>query len=319
MEKIKVTSENSGERLDKFLLNYMAGLSRAKIQQAIKQGLITVNSKNVAPHYFLKEGDEIIISISTTEKFDSKDGKIRAKEMLCVMSYDLSDLIISKTKDYLVINKLAGIAVHGAPHIHETTVVDLILEKYPEVAKVGPDPDRPGVVHRLDKDVSGLMVIARSQNAFDGLSLQFKERTIEKKYIALVYGKMEKDEGIIDFPIERKTEGFKMAARPKGGEGKRAITEFKTIKTYFHYTLLELKIITGRTHQIRVHLNAFGHPIVGDNLYSTRKFRDKNRELGLGRIFLIATELSFTDLGGKRVKFKIDLPDELTALLKKIR
>jgi len=232
---------------------------------------------------------------------------------------------IHENNNFLVINKPAGLLTHGADHIKEPTLVDQLLNKYPELAKIGEDPNRPGIMHRLDKQVSGLMVIAKTQDAFDHLKQQFQNRTVTKIYTALVYGKIEKDEDEINFPIQRKRTGHKMAALPataKGKpteEGRRAITEFEVLQKFINYTLLKVKIKTGRTHQIRVHLTAYGHPVVGDDLYSTKKTREKNKKLNLGRIFLTANELSFMDLNEKQKTFKINLQEELKKFLQQIK
>ena len=232
---------------------------------------------------------------------------------------------IFENNKFLIINKPAGLLVHGANHIKEPTLADQLLKKYPELAKVGEDPCRPGIMHRLDKQVSGLMAVAKTQIAFNHLKKQFQDRTITKIYTALVYGKIERDEDEINFPIQRSSKGHKMAALPlttKGQatqEGRQAITEFEVIKRFINYTLLKVKIKTGRTHQIRVHLSAYGHPVVGDDLYGTRKTKEKNKKLNLGRIFLVANKLSFIDLNGKQKTFKIDLPEELKNFLKKIK
>lgn len=232
---------------------------------------------------------------------------------------------IYETDDYLVINKPAGLLTHGAPHIKEETLADQLLADYPSIKKVGEDPYRPGIMHRLDKLASGLLVIAKNQTAFDHLKQQFQKRLITKIYTALIYGRIKRDEGEINFPIQRSRKGYKMAALPlttKGeptADGRRAITEFVVEKRYINYTLLKVKIKTGRTHQIRCHLSAYGHPIVGDDLYDTKKTREKNKKLNLGRLFLVARELSFKDLSGQTKTFKIDLPPELKEFLKIIK
>ncbi|MBU4257145.1 RluA family pseudouridine synthase [Patescibacteria group bacterium] len=232
---------------------------------------------------------------------------------------------IYEDNNYLIINKPAGLLVHGAEHINEPALSDQLLEKYPELAKIGEDPSRPGIMHRLDKQVSGLMAIAKTQEAFDHLKKQFKKRTVDKKYIALVYGRIARDEGVIDFPIERSGRSGRMAALPKTvkGElelrGRRAVTEFEVKQRFINYTLLKIKIKTGRTHQIRVHMSAYGHPVVGDDLYGTKKTREKNKKLNLGRIFLAASELSFDDLAEKRRHFKAGLPEELNMFLQKLK
>ncbi len=248
--------------------------------------------------------------------------------------------IIFEDENYLVINKPAGLAVHQGGNIAEETLADLLLEKYPDIAQVGDDPVRPGIVHRLDKEVNGLMVVAKNNNSFLDLKDQFKNREVFKSYTALVHGQLAKEEDKINFTIKRSSSGHKMAAMPLNTEdlltrrtpqsrdrgniegvfkAKEAITEFKVIKKLINYTLVKVNIKTGRTHQIRVHFFAYGHPLVGDNLYSTRKTKEKNKKIDLKRIFLIADELSFKDLDGKKKKFSLDLPTELQAILKELK
>ena len=230
-------------------------------------------------------------------------------------------LIIKKTKEYLIINKPAGLIVHGALHIKEPGLADELIKKFPKIKKVGDDPARPGIVHRLDKPASGLMVVAQTNDSFDNLKKQFQKRTVAKYYIALVYGQIKADEGVIDFPIYRSKGGYKMVALPrtvkreKNPLGRAALSEFEVIKRYINYTLLRVRIKTGRTHQIRVHMAAYGHPVVGDDLYGTIKTKIKNQKLGLGRIFLHAYRLEFDNLRGERKKYEIELPAELIELL----
>jgi len=244
--------------------------------------------------------------------------------------------IISETKDYLVIDKPAGLAVHGGGNLKEATLVDWLLTKYPKIKKVGDDPSRPGLVHRLDKDVSGLMVIAKNQESFLNLKDQFKDREVNKQYLALVHGKLSRDEGTIDFPITRSQAGYKMAALPANTtdllrrrhpsgrdqgnieswlKSRLALTEFKVLKRFINYTFLRVKIKTGRTHQIRVHFFALGHPLAGDDLYCTKKSKEKNKKLNLGRVFLVADHLSFRDLKKQKQDFTIDLPPTLSTAL----
>jgi len=311
---IKITEENSGQRLDKFLTDSgLLKLSRSQTQKLIKQGLITINNLIVSSHYLLKPGDAINIvkNLAPDKKLIDK------KKFAAAPNHKIK--IIHETDEFLVINKPAGLAVHGQANY---TLADWLLEKYPNIKKIGDDPERPGIVHRLDKDVSGLMVVAKTQTAFNNLKKQFQNRTIKKEYTALVYGKIMKDSAIINFPIKRAREGYKMAAMPatiKGESseaGRMAETEFRIMKRLINYTLLKVKIKTGRTHQIRVHLNAYDHPIVGDNIYSTAKTRILNKKLGLNRIFLIADRLSFIGLTGAKQDYKIGLTDELKNILK---
>ena len=249
---------------------------------------------------------------------------------------NVEPIIISETDDYLVINKPAGLAVHGGGNLKEATLADWLVFSYPKIKTVGDDQTRPGLVHRLDKDVSGLMVVAKTTASFDALKSQFKDREVNKEYTALVHGQIVKDEDIIDFPIVRSQAGYKMAAVPAGAEdlltkskpqgrdqgnisswfkSRTALTEFDVIQRFVNYTLLHIKIKTGRTHQIRVHFFAYGHPLVGDDLYQNKKSKSKNKKLQLGRVFLVADHLNFRDLQGKIQKFKIDLPAELQSFL----
>ncbi len=240
--------------------------------------------------------------------------------------------IISDNKDYLVLNKESGVIIHPGSGIKEKTLIEEIVEKYPEIKNVGDDVKRPGIVQRLDKEASGLMVIAKNTTFFEYLKKQFQDRKVKKEYTALVYGQIAKEKDIIDFPIKRASSGHKMAAMPKTNVGspqnarsrgnlvaslraKDAITEFSIIKRYINYTLLKITIETGRTHQIRVHMLAYGHPLVGDHLYSTKKTRIKNKKINLGRIFLNATKLSFKDRNNKTQSFSIDLPENLEKTL----
>ena len=312
----KITQENSGQRLDKFLVKSGAlpGMTRNQIQKLIKQKLVRVGGLAVSPHYNLKAGEAINLIEQTAETTAPASPK-ETRE-----NYNIS--IIDQTAEFLVINKPAGLVVHGASG---DTLADWLKEKYPKIKKVGDDPERPGLVHRLDKDTSGLMVIAKTQDSFNNLKKQFQDRTIDKQYAALAYGKIQKDSGVINFPVARAKDGYKMAALPltvKGqlsDRGRPAETRFWVMKKFINYTLLKIKIITGRTHQIRVHLAAYDHPLVGDNIYGTAKTRAANKKLGLNRIFLIADRLAFTDLAGEPKSYKINLSQDLKNILKQTK
>lgn len=313
----KIKKEQIGERLDKLSKNLLPDLSRSYIQKLIKNGDITVDGKIVSPHHFLKINEKISIKKTNI----SKSQEIKTVEKPTVFKLK----VIDDTKEYLIVNKPAGIPAHGADHIREIALADLIIAKYPEIKKIGEDPSRPGIVHRIDKEVSGLLVIPKTQESFDNLKKQFKNRTVKKQYTALVYGQIKKDEDTINFPIKRSETGHRMSALPlnvggkKNAEGRQAVTEFKLIKRYINYTLLKVYIKTGRTHQIRVHMSAFGHPIVGDNLYSTKKTRELNKKINLGRIFLFADELSFKDLKGIIQTYRTEMPPELKNFMKKVK
>jgi 23S rRNA pseudouridine1911/1915/1917 synthase len=249
--------------------------------------------------------------------------------------------IVGETANYIVVEKPAGVLVHPTQANEKDTLIDFVLKMYPEVGRVGdhhltPDPSplkgegefaRPGVVHRLDKEASGLLVIARTQKMFEHLKKQFQDRTVEKEYLVLVYGKMALEHGIIDFDIDRGKDG-RMVSRPKTNKlsvakadkvqpGKEAITEYFLEKQIGRFALLRVKIHTGRMHQIRAHMFAFNHPVVGDKLYCNKKLIKKN-EPKLDRLFLHAARLCFGELGGERVCFESQMPEELSGFLRDI-
>lgn len=237
--------------------------------------------------------------------------------------------IIYKDKDLIVVNKPAGISVHGGETIRGETLVDFLLENFPEIKNVGDLPYktasgslktdttyRPGIVHRLDKDTSGVMVVARNQKSFEILKKIFKERKAEKKYLALLCGKLNKKSGAIEEPIGRLVKNpFKRGvASPKSAiRGARsAFTEYKVKKEYERYSLVEFTPKTGRMHQIRVHAKAIGNPIACDKIYGGGKNCCPE---GLNRMFLHAKSLSFSFSEGKRLSFEADLPEDLEITL----
>jgi len=299
--KITIKPTDKIDRLDKFITNKLPDLSRAFIQKQIKDGSITVNSDKTTAHYKPSTGD--IIEIAKTEQ--TKPSLSPNKDV----QFD----VIDETADYIVINKPAGLVVHPAHGVHEPTLTDGLLAKYPEIAKVGENELRPGIVHRLDREASGLMVIARTQKMFDHLKKQFQERAIEKEYIGLVHGIIEDEDGTIDTPIGRsQTKDGRMAAHPEKQEkDKDAKTEFEVEERIKNYTLLKVKILTGRSHQIRVHLNSIQHPVVGDTLYTNKRIKHAD----LNRLFLHASKLGFDDLDSERKEFESDLPEELINFL----
>ena len=235
--------------------------------------------------------------------------------------------IVQVEKDYIVVEKPAGVLTHPTQAMEKDTLINVLLKKYRGIKKVGDSPERPGIVHRLDKEASGLLVVARTQKMFEHLKQQFQDRTIEKEYIVLVYGKMFKEHGVIDFAIDRGKEG-RMVSQPKtdllsvdkvgsAQPGKEAITEYFLEKTIGRFSLLRVKIHTGRMHQIRAHMFAFNHPVVGDTLYLNRKLVKKNQPK-LDRMFLHSTRLCFSDLAGEKKCFESQMPEELERYLKDI-
>lgn len=220
--------------------------------------------------------------------------------------------VIYEDPDVLVIVKPAGLLVHKVlGKEEEVTLADLLVERYPEIKGVGEKPERPGIIHRLDKDVSGLMVVARNQAAFEFMKKQFQERTMKKEYIALVHGNLSKDEDTIRLKIARSREKARMVARPENQEGRDAVTHYTVLDRWRNYDLVNIKIETGRTHQIRVHFHALGHPLVGDPLYKIRGIKPK----ALGRVFLHATKLTLTLPSGEVKTFDSPLPQDLADVL----
>lgn len=310
--KYKVKKEKTGVRLDLFLVE-KTKKTRGEVQKLIQDGNILVSGKSKSNHYALKEGEEVEV----------KKVKIKKSESLADKEKNIS--VVFENSEFLVVNKPAGLIVHGAPHIKEPTLADWLIKKYPEIKKVGEDKARPGIMHRLDKDASGLMVIAKTNETFKSLKKQFQDRKVEKEYTALVYGSVAKENDKINFSIKRSAGGHRQAAVPEGYnfkenflELREAFSEFKVIKRFVNYTLLSVKISSGRKHQIRVHMFAYGCPLVGDDLYSTKKTREMNRANKLGRIFLVASNLSFYDLSGAKQSFSVKLPQELENFLASI-
>ncbi len=229
--------------------------------------------------------------------------------------------IIEQTDDYVVIIKPAGLLVHPADSSpDEPTLVDWLVKKFPQIKTVGDEPElRPGIVHRLDREASGLMVIALNQKTFDALKVQFQDRTIEKEYLVLVHGKMLRDFGEINLPIGRMSRGGRMAAHSSNyEEGNEARTEYFVEKRFSTTTLLRVHIHTGRTHQIRVHMFSLQHPVVGDTLYPLKKFGKTKMGKAFPlppRLCLHAARLAFTDKTGARKEYLAELPPDFANYL----
>lgn len=231
----------------------------------------------------------------------------------------LEPRIITETPNYLVLDKPSGLLVHEANHHPGAkTLVGWLREHYPDVAGVGEETDRPGIVHRLDMDVSGVMVVARTQQMYDHLKQQFQNHEVQKTYLALVHGVPGKPDGTISFPLGRsRRNAGRMASQPLPTEKTReAVTHFAVQEQFTHLTLLEVTIETGRTNQIRAHLLAFGLPIVGDTVYASKSVKQK---VALDRPFLHSWKLGFTDLDNTPKHFEAPLPEALRRTLDTIR
>lgn len=314
MQDIQVTIEYRGKRLDKFLVEKMASLTRGEIIRMIKSGAVEVNAKKAKPSYILR-GDEYVFI-----------GEYRDRSQDILPNRNLVIEVAEGMEDFIVINKQRGLQVHPSHRERKNTLVNALLARFPEIRNVGEDEERPGIVHRLDKDTTGLLIVARNQKAFEALKVLFGQKKIQKTYYALVFGIFEEKKGEIDAPIARATSYTKqkIAFGKYKGDARDACTEYEVIKEYKLANSTEISLMkvmpkTGRTHQIRVHMAHKGHPLVGDERYYT-----KNEKKILNTIpkiydpqtfYLHAKNISFT-LDGKKYHFTIDLPDRFDALLK---
>lgn len=314
-----ITTEQAGERLDK-VLALVASASRAEVQKWVDAGMVLLDEKTAKKSSVkVKEGQSMTWEPApSTAKEEAIE--IEKEDPKGVNTFGIQ--VVAEENDYIVINKPMGLLVHPTDADESNTLARWITETYPEIAKVGEDVRRPGIMHRLDKDASGLMVIARTQKMYDHLKMQFQSRQVHKVYAVLVQGTIETDHDVITFEIDRGRDG-KMAARPhidtlklknigKVQEGKEAITEFDVLERYANSTLLKVKIHTGRTHQIRVHMFAYAHPVVGDTIYQQKRDQYKEKMV---RLFLHASELGFTDLSGGEQVYTSVLPKDLQAYL----
>ncbi|WHE07971.1 RluA family pseudouridine synthase [Thermoanaerobacterium thermosaccharolyticum] len=257
-DKINIIAEKDDvdKRIDSFLASEL-DYTRSYLKKLILNGLVKVNGSSIKPNYKLKEGDSVDVNIPEAEKID-------------LMPENIPLDIIYEDDDIIVINKPQGMVVHPAPGNYSGTLVNALLYHCKNLSGINGEL-RPGIVHRLDKDTSGVMVVAKNDKAHLDLSNQIKERTILKKYIAIVEGVIKDDEGSIEAPIGRDhVERKKMAVTE---DGRYALTLYKVLERYKNNSLIEATIKTGRTHQIRVHMSYIGHPIVGDEVYGYKKQR----------------------------------------------
>jgi 23S rRNA pseudouridine1911/1915/1917 synthase len=293
---IEFKGEGGAVRLDVFLADKVPGLTRSQLKRLIDDGNVRVRGETRRAGYKLRTGDVIEIAYEVREEKG-------------LVPQDLPLKILYRDEDVIVLDKPSGLVVHpGAGHA-EGTLANALVYHFPEIATVGP-PDRPGIVHRLDQGTSGVMVVARSARAYDSLTRQFRRHEVWKTYLGLAYGRIAAPEGRINWPLGRHvTEGKKISVRSR--HPKPAETFFTVLQTFKDATLLEIRPVTGRTHQIRVHLAAAGHPIIGDYLYG-RETKGKKAP----RLFLHAHTLSFIHpAAGQRLEFASPLPAELESLL----
>ena len=288
-----------GQRVDRYIVSVLDNISRAAVQQLIADGKILVNGRISKPGYILRAGDEVRILQDIAESPISI-----AKPRLIPLD------IVYEDEDLLVVNKAAGMVVHPAPGHTDDTLVNALLARYPDLQ--GVEGLRPGIVHRLDKDTSGLIIVAKNVRTQAALIEQMKRHQIVKRYLALVEGVVSLDHGSIDAPIGRDPRHRqRMAVMATGG--REARTHFRVLERFHQHTLLLLELETGRTHQIRVHLKAIGHPVVGDPVYGSGNTRGN---LSLKRQFLHAYQLTFAHPStGKILELEAPLPEDLKAVL----
>ena len=284
-----------GERLDKYIAA-QCQISRSYAQKLIDDGQVAVNGHAAKASQKLNTGDNIVVSIPPPSPISLAPEDIPLK-------------VVYEDKDLIVVDKPAGLLVHPAAGQHTGTLVNAILARCPDLGEINGSV-RPGIVHRLDKDTSGVMMVAKNDAAQRSLSRQIKQRSIKKGYLALVLGHLTPERGAIDAPIGRHPKDRKRMAVVSGG--REARTEYKVIKYFDDYTLVEAMPETGRTHQIRVHFAAIGHPIFGDHIYGKRSPL-------LGRQFLHAHRLGFKlPSSGEFVEFRAELPPDLEEVLKQL-
>jgi 23S rRNA pseudouridine1911/1915/1917 synthase len=298
-EIIDLTVSEGDERIDRYVAQQRPDLSRAYVQKLIDDGLVTVNGRGVRASYRVRVDDHIAL-------------RIPPPALLAAQPEAIPLAIIYEDADVLVIDKPAGLVVHPAPGHASGTLVNAVLAHSPEMRSTGEDAERPGIVHRLDKDTSGLLVVAKNELSLRFLSSQFKERTTEKTYIALLHGHLSPARGEIDAPIGRDPRFRQRMAVVAGGRS--AQTGYRVIRYAGAFTLVEAMPHTGRTHQIRVHFASIGHAVAGDPVYGRRQPLP-----GLTRQFLHATRLRIRlPSSGELHEFSSPLPADLAAVLSKM-
>jgi 23S rRNA pseudouridine955/2504/2580 synthase len=289
MFSIEVTPELAGTRIDKFLCKEF-DISFGVAQKIIREKKVKVNGARVDAAYRLEEQDQIDVhaDLKGREEIHAKKTKISDEKMKKFLSW-----IIFEDENMLAINKPSGLATQGGSGI-DFSVDDFVMAK------------KWQLVHRLDKDTSGILLIAKNAKTAELLTAAFKNKTIEKTYLALVYGVIGKDEGVINIPLRKKMSGKNEKVVPDFEEGKEAITKFKILRRYGDFTLVQLSPLTGRTHQLRVHCKELGHPILNDVKYGSLKVLRKDL---CKRLCLHAYKIQLADYFGKELKLETDLPE----------
>ena len=303
-----ISPEQAGQRLDAFLASQIEGWSRARLQRLIEAEDALVNRKPAKASYKLREHDELEVELISPAITSFTPEAIPIE-------------IVHEDDTLVVVNKPAGLVVHPAAGIQSGTLANALAHHFQQLPNAS--SVRPGIVHRLDRDTSGLLVVAKTESALENLSDQFRARTVYKLYAALVHGRVPSDSGRIEQPLARDPSNRTRMAVVRGGRS--ALSTYRVNRRFNRFTLLDVELKTGRTHQIRVHLAWAKHPVVGDEVYgggrdnTIQNPRLKSHIRSLGRHFLHAERLAFTHPAtGERVQFHSPLPPELSSLLSEI-
>lgn len=296
--EIEVIIHEESGRIDKVLNERLKDYSRSQIQQWIKDGQVSVAEQPIKANYKVSKGDQILIRIPEPEELE-------------LLPEDLHLDIVYEDEDVVVVNKPQGMVVHpSAGHSHGT-LVNGLLHQIKNLSTIN-DVVRPGIVHRIDKDTSGLLMVAKNDQAHEALAKQLKDKTSLRKYVALVHGEIPHEKGRIEAPIGRSKVDRKLQAVIEGG--KEAVTHFEVLERFTGFTLIELQLETGRTHQIRVHMQYIGYPVAGDPLYGPKKTIKGNGQ------FLHAKLLGFTHpKTGESLVFEAPLPEIFQKTLQQLR
>lgn len=310
----EIFDESNGKRLDVFLLEIMdeEGYSRTAIKKYIESGSVIIDSLPIVkPAFILKTGMKGEIIIPEKPIIHSS----------LPIAENIPFEILFENEDMLVLNKPSGMPTHPDEHYHSGTVVNAVLG-YLKTSHLGGDLHRPGIVHRLDKDTSGCLIIAKNEKMHRYLSEKIAQREVTKKYTALVFGALPVEKGTIDSPLARDPHNRERMTTMDTHTAKHAITHFDVLERYAHpaLTLVSVHIITGRTHQIRAHFRSIGFPVVGDALYANEGINESMKELfGLNRMFLHASFISLVLPSGEKIEITSSLPIELETVLEKAR
>lgn len=303
------TEKHSGKRLDIFIAHHEPHMSRTRIQGLINEGLALVNGRTEKPGYRVKTVDNITLDLPDKKEFE-------------VLPEPIPLNVIYEDGHIIVLNKQPGLVVHPAPGNYTGTLVNALLHHYGSLPSSGPglrgsEKERAGIVHRLDKDTSGVLIVARTQDALRSLSAQFKARTVKKLYIALVSGVIKKGSGVIEIGIGRHVKDRKKIS-VRTNKPREAVTAFRVKERLKNATLVEVEIKTGRTHQIRVHMAHFGHPVLGDRVYGGKTMKTTGIEPGRQMLHAESLSILHPDTGHP-MTFTAPPPRDMEEIIERLR